>query len=126
MTNQKWYCNIDNSEDFYVYASEQEAINRAKERAENSFMPGVEVKFFVGKCSHPADCIGEHQIFDDLLAQCDDEICSEEPCFDMHPEDIRKLGAMVRDFVRENSEVQCWYCNDPDAKQYMYMVGVSE
>lgn len=126
MTDQKWYCNIDNNDSYWVYDSEQEAINRAKEHANDCFLPGTVIKFFVGKCAHPIDCINNSQILDDLLEQCDDEIGSEEWCFDMHPEDVKKLGTIVRDFVRANSAVQCWYCNDPEAKQYTHIAGVTE
>jgi len=124
MTNQKWYCDIGNSDRFYAYDSEQEAIDGAKELTNDCYKPGVILKFSVGKCAHPIDCINDSQILDDLLEQCDDEIGSEEWCFDMHQEDVRKLGNMVRDFVRENSEVQYWYCNDPEAKQYTHIAGV--
>jgi hypothetical protein len=107
----KW-CYSTNEENFTGNcATEAEAHEEAKQQLNTDHEPGSQCTYWIGQTAHPIDKIttgrnlemlGEY-ILERIEEDASEVIAADDQIFDMEPDDIKMLGAMVLAFVKEKA-----------------------
>jgi hypothetical protein len=123
----KW-CYSTNEENFTGNcATEAEAHEEAKQQLNNDHEPGSQCTYWIGQTAHPIDKIaglrqiellGEY-ILERIEEDASEEIAANDQIFDMEPDDIKMLGAMVLAFAKEKATAKFFGVSDTKAHTHI-------